>query len=394
MRNEMITLEHIRDMTNAASSLNDDYTVSTAEFVAMMTGVSKVKSPKGEVVLTPNGLQALVKDRLKLPPALVTDTRFPDGLKLEMIKYAALADPDAPVVVRVNGNMIDTVVSKEYSFFDNNEIAFYLWHMQREGLLPEDLHAYAFHLSPNGREMHVRFMSSEWTYHMNRDGGQGLHYGNFSITNSENATTSFGASVFLTRGLCTNSTFQKEMFKIKHRGGNGHGDSDKIFINALGDAAKMIGEYTSAMFEQLEGTRHIEVQSPVLLFEKVKEEFGIPTYAMKEAKDYWEQEVPPGRPTTVYDAIEALSAGLRSFTRIETTRKEPDWVKRQRFEGVLGNLTTTLLQTHLEGNSVDDWYLTGNTKIKEMIARYVEGYSEKVPEAPRIAAEIRELQLN
>jgi hypothetical protein len=214
MRNEAITLEHIRDMTNAASALNDDYTATTAEFVSMMKGLDKVKSPKGEVVLTPNGLQSLVQERLKLPGALINDTDIPAGLKMEIIKHKALAHPDGEVVIRVNGNQIDTIVSRQYSFFDNNEIAFYLWQMQKDGLLPGDLHAYAFHLSQDGRTMHIRLMSNEWTYHMSRDGGKGLHYGNFSITNSENATTSFAASVFLTRGLCTNSTFQKEMFKV------------------------------------------------------------------------------------------------------------------------------------------------------------------------------------
>lgn len=369
---------------------NRDYDTTLGDFVKGMSAYNKVQAPEGEYVFTPKGLAQLAKDRLGIPPAIFDNSGIRPETKLAIMHDLADAAPDKVMRVRIAGQQVHAVMSDDYKFYDNVDLLEDLIRMQDEGLLPAETQAMSYNISPDGRDMHLRIVSPDlWDFVIDEGSGRMQPYhGNLILSNNEIKMASFAAQVAITRTSCTNSTIGQALFKQAHRGGNG---GDDRFYRKLQESLELIKRYTNEMAEHMRDLRNIKVDSPVLIFEKVKEEFGIPTYALNHAEEYWRDH---GSGDSVYDVVQALSAGTRTVTQAEGRRRE-NWTERTLLERHIGTMVETLRGMHANGERVEDWYLTGERAWKEAAARYVLGYSDefKAPEtAVRIADELREME--
>lgn len=380
------SLETVRDEVMAKSRYNRDYVTTLPAFVEGMVHPLAVNTPDGELALTPSGFRQLVKDRLALQPAIFENAKVSNDTKLRILKEVAFGLDDRQMKVRVNGSQIDAFVSDEYAFFDNRTLVMTLWQMREEGLLPQETAAMTFYISPNGRDMNLRLVSPEiWDFAITeRAGVQKLH-GNLVISNNELGHGSFQAKVALTRHSCLNSTIGSSVWKVDHRLA-----SYDDFRKALGDSVAHIHSYSKEMADHMRSMQNISVQTPLLIFEKIGEELGIPRYAMAKAQEYWEDE---GSGESMYDIVQSVAAGTRAIT-VPAGRRQPNWDKRQVIEENLWTTAMALHNMHVEGQSVNEWAMTGERGVKEICARYVLGFSGMVEEAEMLASGIRQLEVS
>jgi hypothetical protein len=383
------TIQEMADKVLAASAHKTDFRVGLHEFVAGMDDIATVNNGVDEYVLTPNGLKNLMKDRLKINPVTVLHPDVNPANALAVVRDIALAQENREIQVRCAGQNVEAIVSGEYSFFDNATIVTALLSMQMQGDIPEDARVMSSYISRNARSLEVRLVAPEdWSFVIGENGSSANFNGNLVIANNEIAQGGFKAQVAITRNDCLNTTIGKSLFDVTHRFAQ-----YQEFYDALIKGVGQVKGWSEEMRDMLESYQAIPIESPMLIFERIGEELGVPKYAISSNKgqggavEYWKGH---GEGGTLYDVVQAVSAGARVMTDIATTRREPKWEKRAATENGLWTLSEALHSMHNEGQQIEDWYYTGDQGAIEKAARYVEGFQKEVPQALMIADGIRE----
>ncbi len=384
------TIQAVADEVISASLLKNDRLATLQQFFAGMQSTSVINDADEELILTQAGFRQVGK-MLHLTGAQAQVFEHPavlDQTKVEFLQQMAQSQTDKEIQIRVNGSHIDGIVSKEYSFFDNATIMLALLQMQQMGSIPEDTRVMKHYLSPNARSLNLRLVAPEsWDFKIQENGHTAPFKGTLIIGNNELGLASFSARTAITRWECTNSTIGERLFDAKHRF-----SSYEDFYRQLADAVNQVKGWSSEMHHQLENMRDIPIEAPMLIFEKIGEELGVPKYAMsgdKGAIRYWEEE---GERNTLYDIVQAISAGSRELT-VSSGRRMPKWDRRDLLEEKLWSTAEALTSMHEEGQPIEDWYLTGDRGIRERAALYIEGFGEQVKEAPVLADGIRRLEV-
>ncbi len=381
---QLKTLEEVSEDVLFQTSLHNDRQVSLSQFVQAMTSPETVVDGGEELVITPQGFRSLA-GMINIPSnqaGLLQNAALSDRTKLAVIRDMASVTPDKGLFCRVNGDHIDGFVSDEYTFFDHRSIILALLHMQSQNLIPDTARVMSYHLGQDSRQFNLRLISpDDWSFVV----GRGDEFnGNLIIQNNELGSGSFRAKCAITRNECTNTTIGQNVFNVNHR----YATFEK-FMKALHDAVGQVGEWAHQMGQGMEQMQTIQVESPVLLFEQIGEKLGVPQYAMTGdtgAVRYWEDQ---GEGHTLFDVVQAVTAGTQAIT----DRRTPRWDRRDMFEEKIWAVAESLISMHENGEPVEDWYLTGDVGIRERAARYVEGFTNKIDEAPLIAEGIRSLEV-
>lgn len=388
--NNYKTLQQTTNEVIAASELKNDRMTTLHQFFAGMESPETIRDGNEELILTPGGFRQ-VGGMLHLNGQQINLFNHPNVLnrtKIEMLQQIASGLDDREIQVRVNGNRIDGVVSEEYSFFDNKAVAMSLLQMQMKGDIPEDVEVMRSYLSPDARAMNLRLVAPDsWNFNIQENGKAAPFRGTLIVGNNELGAGSFRAKVAITRNSCTNTTIGSDLFAINHRFAE-----YEDFYQELARAVGLVKEWSGQMRDSLEAMRAIPIEAPMLIFEKIGEEMGVPKYALSGdngAVRYWEEE---GEKNTLYDIVQAISAGTRELTAIRG-RRTPKWERRDALEGEVWKIAEALQSMHDRGDSVEDWYLTGDVGIRERAAQYVEGFAGKVERVDMLADGIRGLEL-
>lgn len=380
----MATLNDVAEQILASSVGKHDYTSTVQEVAKGLFTLDGVKAGDETYALSPAGFKTLVRDRMGIPPNIFAHKSLSLDTKLGIIREVAKDMDDTEVRVRVTGNQISSIASAEYAIYDNSNIALELMRLQRDGNLPKGVEVMNSFVSKNGRSINIRLISpKDWDFKIGENGNTQPFLGNLVIHNDELSLGSFQARVAITRAACLNTTVGNSIFDA---GGSRFASRDD-FTRALGEATSHIKNYSQEMIEGMKSLQAISVQSPLLIFEKVAKDLKIPQYAIKDIRQYWEDN---GNRNSVYDVVQAVSAGVRDITN----QRGQNWARRQSIEREIWNVGQAIRIMHTEGRDVDDWYLTGDLGIKEMCARFVEGYVEDIPQAENIADGIRQLEFN
>lgn len=386
---EIKTLQQLTNEVVTASSLKNDRMTSLHDFFAHMQSPTSVHDGE-ELVLTTSGFRQVGK-MLGLTGPQMSVFNHPevrDGTKVEFLQQVALSQEDRGIQVRVNGNRIDGIVSEEYSFFDNQSMMMSLWQMQQAGDIPEDVEVMRSYLSPDARSMNLRLVAPDsWNFKIGENGSTAPFRGTLIVRNNELGMGSFAAQSAITRNSCTNTTIGKNLFAVNHRFA-----TENDFYNELAKAVGLVKEWSGEMRDALESMRAIPIEAPMLIFEKIGEELGVPKYAMtgdNGAIKYWEEE---GEQSTLYDIVQAISAGTRELTAVRG-RRTPKWDRRDVLEGGIWDVAIALQALHQNGEPVEDWYLAGDRGIRERAALYVEGFSTKIEQVDMLADGIRNLEV-
>lgn len=365
-----------------------DYETTLGDFIGGFQTITNVSTPNGELVITPQGFRQLARDRLGLPPAIFENSGIRNETKLQILtdltKNGGYGDDI--VKVRVAGSHIEAIVSSDYIFFDNSDLCAALLQLQQETMLPEDVYVMKHDLSPDGRNLHLRLIAPEqWDFKIGENGGSRTFHGNLILSNNELAAGSFRAQPAITRTSCLNSTIGQSLFAVSHRFAD-----RQDFISELSKAVNQIGGYSREMGEVMKHTQHINVESPLLIFERIGEQLGVPKYALSHAIEYWQDN---GSRNSLYDIVQSVSAGAREMT-VASGRRQANWTNRSVIENKLWATALELQNIVAEGESLESWYLVGELGLKERVARFVEGYASVAPVAEEIAEGIRRMEVN
>lgn len=370
----------------ASSVGKKDYTTTLGDFVGGMENTRTVNSPEGELVLSPHGFRQLARDRFGLPPAIFENKAVRTATKLAILAdMVTNGHGDERIKVRINGNQIDSILSNDYSFFDNADLMLALVQLQQQGKLPEKTGVMKFGLDNNGRNMHLRLVSpDDWDFKIGENGHSQPFHGNMVISNNEIAMGSFQARVAITRGSCLNSTIGQSLFAVTHRFAN-----REQFVLELAKASGQIGAYANEMGLHMSHLQNIPIETPLLIFQRIAEVMKVPSYVMNNTIRYWQDN---GSPNSLYDIVQSVAAGSREVTVAEGKRK-PNWDNRTEIESKLWILAEKLREDHLQGHSVEEFYLTGERGALELAARFAEGFQSETPMASTIADGIRQLEV-
>lgn len=393
-------MELLRDVAaqvKAASIGKHDVLTTYGELVAGMTDLRHVQSQAGELVLTDNGFRQLVNDRLKFNYKSFDTEHLSPDTKLAILRDLSAARNDS-CLVRVNGNSIDAVLSESYQYFDNDHILEATMEMMTQGHIPNNIKVMSKHISPDGRNMHLRLVNPDWDFYMPEGDGQKKFMTNLIIGNNEHGNGAFRASVAITRHECLNSTIGKSLFAVEHKG-RFEGDKSK-FLEALINAFMLVKSYGLEMQRQMEDMQSIPVEHPGRLLERVAAEMAAPVYAIESAQGYL-QSGSVGNPNTVYAVTQALAAGVRTIAasapeRVWTGTKSnrQDWERRASFESKLWVTAIRVATMAQEGRNLEEWYLSPVERALEVAANYTEGYQRDLPGAATIAEGIRRLEVS
>lgn len=380
-------LMQVAEQVLAKSANRRDYSTRLGDFVEGFQTVTEVNSPEGILTLTPHGFQQLAKDRFGLPPAIFAHKGVSSETKLQILRdMVHNGFGDDVVKVRVAGSQVEAIVSNDYSFFDNADLVTALLQLQNQNLLPKDTQVMKHNLSPDGRDLHMRLVApDEWDFTLGENGNSKQFHGNLVISNNEIAMGSFAAQVAITRTACLNSTIGQSLFKVEHRFAD-RGD----FLNQLGNAVKHINGYSNEMGDNMRKFQHVNVDAPLLIFDRIGSELGIPKYALNSAKTYWENE---GSQNSLYDVVQAIAAGARDVTVAEG-RRRPSWGTRTLIEQAVWGIATELQQVVTDGGTVEAWYLQGDNALKYRIMKIIEGYKSYAPIVEEILEQVERVEVS
>jgi hypothetical protein len=327
-----------------------DFDTTLGEFVAGLQSTKKVVSENGEFVLTSEGFNQLVKDRLTYPPSAFSHKGLTEATKLSMLGDLVKGEKGLmPITVRTSKGpdgreQVDGIVSSHYSFFDNKTLAMTILNMSNQGLLPDTAQFMTLGIAP--RAVDMRIVSGDWNFKLGENGHSQNFMGNLVINNQETGKGALGVRAAVTRWECLNSTIGSSIFQMEHR----YSDYNE-FLNLLGQGVSHIRKYADEMMEQMNNFRSIQTASPMLIFAKVGEELGIPKYALEGVEEYWRDT---GSGDTLYDVVQSVAAGVQQVTAVKGKRL-PNWGERARIEERVWDLALRLREMHEDGAGLDHY---------------------------------------
>lgn len=331
-----------------------DYETTIADFVTGLQSTKKVSSGNmGDMLITPKGFQQLVKDRLSGPTSIFNDKRVTEGTKLTILQELARGERGVqPITVRTSrdnsGNQqVYRIDPASTSYFDKRTLAMTMLNLYNQGIFPDKTQFMTLGIGPGALDM--RLISNEWDFTFGENGHSQRFMGNLVINNDPKV---LGVKAAVTRWECLNSTIGSSVCQLEHQ----YADYNQ-FLELLGRGVSHILQYSQEMMNQMKNFQEIEAASPMLIFTKVGQELGVPKYAMKVAEAYWKDQ---GQGNTLYDIVQAISAGAQQESALVTTKRGnvtrlPNWGKRARIEEKVWELALKLKEMHVDGPGIDHY---------------------------------------
>ena len=343
----------------------DDIKMTVGSFAGAMADDMQVINHDGQqLVLTEEGFKGFVTGRLDLNwktfqnPALTMLTRQ------AMINDVAAAHADDELLVRHHDNTIDTILSSGYSTIDNYDIVFQMMRLQLTGDIPavDQLFLERFSLSPDRRRLHMRLIAPEvWNF----DLGDDPYYGSVVISNNELGKGALTIDAAVQRLACINYSIGEPLVKVTHRWQN-----ENDFIDALRTAMTDVTTAVGVMEQGLHRMKGLELGYPNQMLTKLIGDMGMSDKAAVEARDYFANE--GGR--NMYDAVQAVTHGVKEMSK---TKSPTRWDRRVNIERQIWQSATAFCDMADEGVEIETQYLSPETKLKHMIADFLEGKADR-----------------
>lgn len=332
---------------------SNSFDMSLAEFVAGLQSTKKVTTADmGEFVLSPEGFQQLVKDRLTFPPSAFSHKGITEATKLSMLGDLARGEKGMiPVTVRTSEGQVYRVDPSSRSYFDNKSLATTILNLHNQNLFPDNTQFMTLGIAPHAVDM--RLVSGDWDFTLGENGHSQRFMGNLVINNDPKIT---GVRAAVTRWECLNSTLGSAVAQIEQQYA-----SYEDFMGLIAQGVTHIRSYANEMMEQMSNFQEIQTAKPLLIFAKIGEELGIPRYAMQGVEAYWRDQ---GEKDTLYDIVQAVSAGVQQVTKVQEYGengkrlkhvKLPNWGERARIEERVWDLALRLREMHEDGAGLDHY---------------------------------------